>query len=582
MLNFFGFISKDKKHKKNISKIYKHYSKIKKENNYLDKNIYLLNYKLKITDLTKYKDEYIILYSGVLYNKNELKKLLQKNNFFLNEETDEEIILLLYIIFKEKMLNYLNGIFSIVIYEKSSNRFFLARDPLGIKSLFYTLSSKNYKFIFSSSLKRILQYSKFKREIDEESLIELFNINSFYIYGKTYFKDIFELKAGSFAYYENGVFSQKEYYTFHIKKIDLDKNKIINNIKKIAENNSKNIINLDKNICIKKENDLISNTFLEFLKSKYKDIPSYTVDYVKKYKITFNNNYEKENNINVLIDNIYLFDKIKKIINTLAIPFFADTSVSTIGLYDTIKRNNFDAIISNDFFNPLNFIFLNDNIIDLKFNLINKELINEKEIQTYKENYIKNIFTNLSTKNLNKKEINIAKNIYLNLMHYISIISSNTTKIANEFEIEVINQYFDINLFNYIINILFTLNTQSGIQNIENEYKNDIYKNLIQEIFSYNISNFLINKNSFNLKLNYSNDYISLLENKLLDIINDSNSKLNKVIDKNFLKKIIICHGENLYYNDINPLISYPEFLAHLIQIDMWIEEYNIKFNFKN
>ena len=122
------------------------------------KNCFLLNTRLKIQDLSDSANmpmhsickKFVITYNGELYNK---KFLIEKylKNIKLETNSDTEVILCLYIIYGTLFLNLLDGMYAIAIYDLNKDLLFLARDPLGIKPLYYTLGNK-YLY-FSSSIK---------------------------------------------------------------------------------------------------------------------------------------------------------------------------------------------------------------------------------------------------------------------------------------------------------------------------------------------------------------------------------------------------------------------------------------------
>ena len=122
-------------------------------------NCFLLNTRLKIQDLNDRANmpmrsvckNYIITYNGELFNKKFLiKKYL--TSVKLNTDSDTEVILQLYINYGFKLLDFLDGMYSIAIYNLIDHQLFLARDPLGIKPLYYT-TEDNFLFLISLSVK---------------------------------------------------------------------------------------------------------------------------------------------------------------------------------------------------------------------------------------------------------------------------------------------------------------------------------------------------------------------------------------------------------------------------------------------
>ena len=80
---------------------------------------------------------YVLVYSGKLYNTKELRDELIALGHELEGNSDTEMILHAYFQWKENCLKRLNGVFAFGIWEEHNRRLFLARDYNGVKPLFY-------------------------------------------------------------------------------------------------------------------------------------------------------------------------------------------------------------------------------------------------------------------------------------------------------------------------------------------------------------------------------------------------------------------------------------------------------------
>ncbi|RKX94401.1 MAG: asparagine synthase (glutamine-hydrolyzing) [Spirochaetes bacterium] len=105
-----------------------------------------------------------IVYNGEVYNFKSIKLELEKKGYKFKSTSDTEVILYAYKEWGTDCLSKFNGMFSFGIYDKSREQFFLARDRVGKKPLYY--AEYNGKFIFSSEIKAILQYCNLPRDID--------------------------------------------------------------------------------------------------------------------------------------------------------------------------------------------------------------------------------------------------------------------------------------------------------------------------------------------------------------------------------------------------------------------------------
>ncbi|MBI4059673.1 asparagine synthase (glutamine-hydrolyzing) [Candidatus Giovannonibacteria bacterium] len=96
---------------------------------------------------------YTITYNGELYNFRELRDELEAKGYKFRSRSDTEVLLYLFAEEREGALKKLNGIFAFAVWDSARKELFLARDPIGIKPLYYHFDGK--RFIFSSEAKSI-------------------------------------------------------------------------------------------------------------------------------------------------------------------------------------------------------------------------------------------------------------------------------------------------------------------------------------------------------------------------------------------------------------------------------------------
>ena len=92
------------------------------------------------------------VFNGEIYNHIELRRQLSLDKHFLSE-CDSEVVLRAYLKWGEKFVKHLDGKYGIAIFDKSKNVLILARDPMGIKPLYYGSFKNNW--VFSSELKSL-------------------------------------------------------------------------------------------------------------------------------------------------------------------------------------------------------------------------------------------------------------------------------------------------------------------------------------------------------------------------------------------------------------------------------------------
>ena len=149
-------------------------------------------------------------FDGQIYNRKELRRLLEQNAFSFKDDSDEELLLNGYIHYGKNLLQHLNGVFAFVIWNSKKNELFLARDHFGVKPLYYTMH--NNSFIFASDIKSLFQYPGVQKILNTQGISELLGIGPAHTPGTTVFDNIFELKPAHFAVYNHSGLHFEKYW----------------------------------------------------------------------------------------------------------------------------------------------------------------------------------------------------------------------------------------------------------------------------------------------------------------------------------------------------------------------------------
>ena len=142
---------------------------------YLDDSVALGMRRLSIIDLAKGRqpitsldERYLIFFNGEIYNYQEIKKELSEYAF--KTDSDTEVILAGYLKWGANgLLNRLRGMFAFAIYDTRDKQLFLARDPFGIKPLYYFKVGSEIK-AFASEIKAFLPLPNFTPEVNDAAV----------------------------------------------------------------------------------------------------------------------------------------------------------------------------------------------------------------------------------------------------------------------------------------------------------------------------------------------------------------------------------------------------------------------------
>jgi asparagine synthase (glutamine-hydrolysing) len=135
----------------------------------------------------------IVAFNGEIYNYRALRQKLEANGCRFRSQSDTEVLLHLYAVHGEDMVHELRGMFAFAIWDERRQVIFLARDPYGIKPLYY--ADDGWTFRFASQVKALLAGGAISREPEPAGQV------GFYLWGSvpepfTTYRHIRALPAG--------------------------------------------------------------------------------------------------------------------------------------------------------------------------------------------------------------------------------------------------------------------------------------------------------------------------------------------------------------------------------------------------
>jgi len=188
------------------------------EGYYIKENIGLAHRRLKIIDvetgnqpMSNENGSIWIVFNGMIYNYIELRENLEKKGHRFKTKSDTEVIIHLYEEHGEECLRYLRGMFAFAIWDEKSEKLFLAKDRVGKKPLVYM--ELNGKFIFASEIKALLEFPKYRIDIDWFGVSLFFAYEYWIPWPYSIFKGIKKLEPATYLIvYKDGRVKKKRYW----------------------------------------------------------------------------------------------------------------------------------------------------------------------------------------------------------------------------------------------------------------------------------------------------------------------------------------------------------------------------------
>ncbi|MDO5716521.1 MAG: asparagine synthase (glutamine-hydrolyzing) [Tissierellia bacterium] len=164
------------------------------------------------------KTNTVLSFNGEIYNYKELRKELESLGHTFHTDSDTEVLLRGFLQWDRDVLSKLRGMFAFAI--RRGERVFLARDPFGIKPLYYGRTEEG-DLVFASEIKAFLFHPEMCPSVDEDLVFSFMELQHM-VDERTMWKGVNRLPHGSFMeiLWEDGQWKQEihSYFQFDFKE----------------------------------------------------------------------------------------------------------------------------------------------------------------------------------------------------------------------------------------------------------------------------------------------------------------------------------------------------------------------------
>ena len=153
-----------------------------------------------------------IVFNGEIYNYRELQKELQSRGHRFRTNSDTETIVHAYEEFGAACVDHLRGMFAFAIWDDREKQLFIARDRVGKKPLYYSVT-RGGTLVFGSELKSLLEHPEVERNINPQALDAYFSLG--YVPDPiSIFENVEKLPPGHHLTFTNGRLTVERYWDF--------------------------------------------------------------------------------------------------------------------------------------------------------------------------------------------------------------------------------------------------------------------------------------------------------------------------------------------------------------------------------
>ena len=574
---------------------------------YINKNVALGHKRLIVIDPVGGKQpmiekfsygEYVIVYNGQIYNTKELKDILVENGFSFNGHCDTEVLLKSYIHYGHNVVNHLNGIFAFAIWDSRKKELFLARDHFGVKPLFYTL--KDGSLIFGSEIKALFEYPGIEKILDNQGISELFGIGPAHTPGTTIFKNIYELKPAHYAVFNEYGFKTKRYWKLISKPHTDSFGTTCDKVKFLLNDAITRQLVSDVPLCTFLSGGLDSSIITKFAADYCQNnglppLDTYSIDYVDNdknfvksdfqpnsdnYYISLMNRNLHTKHHSIVIDTPELAKYLEDAMIARDMPGMADIDSSLLLFCKNVKKEMTVALTgecSDEIFGGYPWFFREDALssgtfpwsiaLDERQKLLNPSIGSKINLKSYIDYRYNESLSEVEILDSDSEETAQKRKIsHLTLNWFMQTLLDRSDRMAmyNGFELRV--PFCDYRLAQYVWNIPWEIKALKGRE-----------KGLLRFVCKGSLPDEIVDRKKSPYPKTHNPTYLAKVKEMLSDIMKDKNAPINNLLNREYILDILNTDGNAFTRPWFGQLMTGPQLMAYLCQVNMWLERYEPK-----
>lgn len=536
-------------------------------------------------------NKYVIVYNGELYNTEDIRSELLKAGHEFDSYSDTEVLLTAYINWGYKCVEYINGIFSFAIWDEKNKSLFLARDPLGVKPLFYTKNGDS--FIFGSEIKTLLAHPAVKPILTKQGLTEIFGLGPARALGSGIFKDIYELPPAYCGVLTPYAFNTYEYWKVKCKEHTENVDDTAEHVKSLLVDAVKRQLVADVPLCTFLSGGLDSSAISAIAASEFKTqgkiLHTYSIDYEDNDKYFTSSEFqpnsdtewtEKMHNFigsthhNIINNNVKLADALVDAVKANDLPGMADVD-SSLYLFCKAVRKEQTVALSGEcadeifggypWYRRLEDINANtfpwsksvsDRTSILSADLKNLDLDNF--VKAHYENTLKEVphIDGETHYTHRMREL-----FYLNMKWFMVTLLTRKDRMSMANSLEVRVPFADYRLVEYAFNIPPKI-----------RFCGDREKGILRKALKGILPEDVILRKKSPYPKTHNPKYTEVVQKWMTNILNDKSSPILQLLDIPTVSEIVRTGGKSYINPWFGQLMTGPQLIAYLIQVDTWLK----------
>lgn len=527
---------------------------------------------------------YHITYNGEIYNMLEIKKKLIELGYTFHTMSDTEVILASYVAFQEKCLNLFEGIFAFTIDD--GQKLFVARDPLGVKPVFYYQDGKT--LVLASEIKCILSYIG-KVVVNQNGIRELLGLGPSLTPGQTIYQDIYALRPGYYLYFNDHI-EINNYWKLEDKDHTDSLDETIKKVRHLVIDSIHKQLLSDVPVSTMLSGGLDSSIITAISHQYIQPLTTFSITYEdqKKYFKAYDYQTTMDDHFIAEMTNLYpcqhkevilkqaqLVEALEESLIARDMPGMADIDSSFLLFSKEIAKTHkvclsgecadeifggYPWFYKKELYDLPYFPWMKD--LDKKMELFNSKVkslhIKDYIMQRYQES-----LSEIKTKN-RKKQL-----IYLNVQWFMQTLLTRADSQTMRSSIEVRVPFASTAILEYLYNMPEDYMFYQGEE-----------KGILRKAFEDFLPDDIAHRKKNPYPKTHSPIYSTLIKAKLKASLNDSSNILYAFFDEKQLNALIESDGQSFTSPWFGQLMMGPQLMAYFYQIYLWGKIYHIQLVF--
>lgn len=528
-----------------------------------------------------------VFVDGEIYNEDSVQKEVSAQGFPLAKQI-EELFLYAYLLWDTAAMEHLEGAYSFVIRQDSS--VFVAKDPLGLRPIYYAVEEDGIHI--ANRIRTLMEHAKHPAVLDKEGIRELFTFGPGISEDKTLLKGIKALPMGSYLRVRNHKLHTEVYYHLHAlphtdtleettqKVHDL----LVDSIKAQMKGCHASFLS----------GGLDSSIITSVAAKAERGWRTYSLDYEgnqenfkgNMYQVSLDNQFIEEmrdftncDHTSLVITQQELLDKLVKAMEARDCPGMADVDSSLLWLCEHVgehERVILSGECSDELFGGYPWFYREDlNDLDTfpwlrssndRISLLHESLRSLDYDRYRQEQYEKTLSDVETLQSDTLEDIRARQHTNLVLHWFMQTLVTRQVCEGDMADLNIRAPFANVKLLEYVYNIPWKM-----------KFYQQEEKGILRKAFEKELPQSVAHRKKNPFPKTHNPLYSELIAKKLKERYDDPNSPLHILFDDAKLKELIDSKGESYKLPWYGQLMSGPQLLAYLYQIDQWILTYDIQ-----